>query len=189
MRVNKIVVLLLFSMFDLSAQTYPKIDSNGFKSDIIDYIKLDKNLKNCDFILMKYEDSYWRKVVNYRLICFKDNQTELVEIQRKKKNNKFSVTHKKKVEFNSYIVVIDSLKSCGLFDLKSTDLNADKQDEFGNTQRKVISDGICVTFETYSLGRFWGLEIYEPKLFFDFSGNKNYLIVLNSIDLFNRQWK
>lgn len=31
-------------MFDLSAQIYPKIYSNDFESDIIDYIKSDKNL-------------------------------------------------------------------------------------------------------------------------------------------------
>jgi hypothetical protein len=49
-------ILLLILTFDLSAQVYPTINSNGYKSEIIDFVKSNKALRDYDFIVIKSED-------------------------------------------------------------------------------------------------------------------------------------
>jgi hypothetical protein len=182
-------ILLLLLTVDLSAQKYPEISSNGYKSEIINFIKVKKDLRDYDFILIKSEDSYWYKIIDYRLVCFKNDQVDLIEIQKNKENNKFRINTKNKGIFSGFSTLIDSLKSIGLFDLKDTDLNTDKIDKDGNIQRRSISDGKSEIFEIYNSKDSWGIDIYEPKKFYDFCGNKNLLIILNSVDLFNIFWK
>lgn len=182
-------ILLLILTFDLSAQDYPTINSNGYKSDIIDFIKSNKALRDYDFIVIKSEDSYWYKIINYRLVCFKENKVDLIQIVEKKKNNKFNISNQTKGDLAVYQVLIDSLRTMGLFDLKVADLNTDKLDSLGNIHRHSISDGKSEIFELYNSKDSWGLDVYEPKEYYDFCGNRNLLIVLNSIDLFNRKWK
>jgi hypothetical protein len=183
------LILLLILTIDLSAQIYPTIESNGYKSEIVDFIKSNKKIKASEFILIKSEDSYWYKTVNYRLVCFKGNNADLIVIYKKKKDNKFIIKGISTGDFAYNLATLDSLKMLGLFDLKPSDLNSDKTDKDGNVQRRVISDGVSEIFEFYSSKILWGLDIYEPREYYDFCGNKNFLIILNSIDLFNRKWE
>jgi hypothetical protein len=186
---KSLVLILIFVTVDLSAQHFPVIISNGFESDIVGFIKSKTRLSNYDFFLIKSEDSYWYKSINYRLVCFKNDKTDLIEIHKNKKNNKFRIDSKIQVDFNKSINLLDSLKTTGLFNFKEDDLNTNIVDSLGNTKRLVISDGTSELFELCNLIDSWGLYTYEPKEFYDFSGNKNLLIVLHAINLFNDFWK
>lgn len=183
------LILLIILTFDLSAQIYPTVKSNEYKSEIVDFIKSKKSLKDYDFILIKHEYSCWINMLDFRLVCLKSNQCDLMIIKKKLKSNRFKIVHKEKRDFELFKTLIDSLNKIGLFNLRDSDFVNQHYDKTGNVSILDIVDGESEIFEVYSSKGSWGLGVYEPRRFYDFYGNKNYLIVINSIDLFEQRWK
>lgn len=181
-------LILLLVTTGLSAQHFPTIIPNGFKTDIIDFINSKSKLHNYDFILIQSEDSYWYKSIEYRLVCFKSNRSDLIKIFKNKKNSRFKIDHIIQTDFYRSINFLDSIQATGLFDLKKSDLNSVKVDSAGNGKILLISDGISKTFELFDFTNSWGLTFYEPKKFYEFSNNKNILIGLQANILFNNYW-
>ncbi len=187
MKIIQALILLLVTS-GLSAQHFPTIIPNGFKTDIIDFIDSNRRLNIYDFILIQSEDSYWYKSIDYKLVCFKNNKTDLIKIFKNKKNNRFKIDHIIQTDFNRSINILDSLRATGLFDLKKGDLNSVKVDSAGNSKILLISDGTSKTFKLFDFTNSWGITFYEPEKFYEFSNNKNILIGLQANILFNNYW-
>ncbi|QQS50994.1 MAG: hypothetical protein IPM71_15680 [Bacteroidota bacterium] len=92
-------------------------------------------------------------------------------------------------DYSDFVILIDSLINKGLFHLSVDDLNSDIVNSDGSITRHQISDGISEVFVTYSNGKSWGLEVYEPKSHYDFSSKESFRIVLESIDLINEYYR
>jgi hypothetical protein len=181
------LILLGLITLNLMGQTYPQVQSNGYDLDIIEILKSKKQFHDYQFILIKYEDSYWHERLDYRLVCFKDNEVDLYTISKKKKKN---ITHIRSTPgiYHDFKDMIDTLDSNGLFKLTSEDLKTDLQDENGSKKVLLISDGISDIFGVINQNNLWGIKAYEPKKYYDFSGNENLIIILSAIDLFNKEW-
>ncbi|KXX71224.1 hypothetical protein [Flammeovirga sp. SJP92] len=182
--------ILLNTLFisNLYAQNYP-LRPNGFKSEISDYILDHKALRTYDFILFKSEDSYWHKNKQYRLICFTENQVELITILKKKKNKKIRIVGIKQADINKSHQLLNTLTELGLFDWTNSDLDhRSYNEETGNTKVLSISDGSIETFEMINHQEKWGLSVYEAIQYFEFCGNKNLKSFDDACRLFDKYW-
>jgi hypothetical protein len=185
---TQIIILLTFLYLDISGQNVCSNQSNDFKSDIFAFVNFHKSFQKYDCILIKYEECYWYKGIKYRLICYNNDKIALITVFQKKKDNKLRILNNTYCTSNEFNSLLDSLHIIGLFALNDSDLNAEIIEPDGSVKRYIISDGVLESFAFINKGSTWGLEVYEPQSYFDFSKNKNFLIVLKSIELFNQYW-
>ncbi|BDD03958.1 hypothetical protein [Aureibacter tunicatorum] len=183
-----VICVIVFSGSKLYSQEYPFVQ-NDFKSEISDFILSHKDFNHYDFIILKYAECYWFDRTEYRLICFSENNADLITITRKKKNNKIKIGRKRKGDFEQVNYLVDSLRQIGLFTLTVLDLETKLiNQENGRITTHSISDGILETFEIYQNDKTWGLSVYEAVRYYDFCGNENLLKFNNACRLLDKTW-
>lgn len=184
-----LIILILFIISIKSyCQSFPTLN-NDFNSDIKEFIQSQKKIDKYDFIILKYERSYWFRYNSYKLVCFQGNDVDLIEISTKRKNNKFKISCTKDVPTAKYFDLIDSLIANGIFNLTKEDFKTDFYDENGNKRALIISDGVMEVIEIYNQENSWGLSVYEAQNYYNFCKNENLLIFRNACKLFDDNWK